>query len=382
MATKKPKNSASLAQQPHWNALTLSLIASAVVLGGYLIIKFIHASATTMYLSPPSANVVQNTTVAVAVRVNTGGESVNAVQANLTYPADKFDFISINDAGSAFGTVAESQGGSGSVRIARATQGGSAPIVGDALITTVNLRAKVNVGSGVVVFGAGSAVARSNGDGVNILSGTTGGTYTFQAAAVAPPPTPPTAPTPQPAPSPTARPAPTPVPVTKAPTPVPPPVTVTKTPTPAAAPPVPTQATNPPTVAPSHVNVPLTGQSHLSYPVPIPLTPQSHIAGYVKPLAIGGTVLLLLVLAVMGIIWAQRSSTMHHEVAASTATSAGPTNNVPQAANITAPASPSNNVSPDGPPPPTTIYPANFQPTDTPAAPPPSGPQDGNNLTL
>ena len=59
-------------------------------------------AAATLYLSPASKTVNNGENFAVSVYTNTGGDPVNAVQANLSYPTATLQFISVDSSGSAF----------------------------------------------------------------------------------------------------------------------------------------------------------------------------------------------------------------------------------------------------------------------------------------
>ncbi|HEY4695176.1 MAG TPA: hypothetical protein VIH52_04425 [Candidatus Nanoarchaeia archaeon] len=130
-------------------------------------------AAATLYLSPASKTVNNGENFAVSVYTNTGGDPVNAVQANLSYPTATLQFISVDSSGSAFEIAAETSGGSGSVRIGKGTL---TPKTGVQLVGIVNFKA-IAAGTASVSFASGSAVLRST-DNANILSGPTGGTYT------------------------------------------------------------------------------------------------------------------------------------------------------------------------------------------------------------
>lgn len=182
---------------------TWLILCSVLVLAGFLVVIRIYATAATLYLSPASATVNVGSNFSVAVRVNTGGDAVNAVQANLSYPASLLDFVSISGAGSAFEIQAESSGGNGQIRIGRGTV---QPVSGDALVATITLKGKAS-GTATVSFNGDSAVVRSS-DSANILSSTQSGTYTVQTPPNPPPPPPPPPPgsPPPPPPSPGAPP--------------------------------------------------------------------------------------------------------------------------------------------------------------------------------
>jgi hypothetical protein len=126
-----------------------------------------------LYLKPSSQNVNAGSTVTLEVWVDTGGTGVNAVQANLTYPTDKFDFGGINGKGSAFEVQALSTGGNGKINIARGHVG---EIKGVNLVARVNLIAKTNKGDADISFVSGSAVVRTS-DHTDILKDKTGAAF-------------------------------------------------------------------------------------------------------------------------------------------------------------------------------------------------------------
>ncbi len=135
-----------------------------------------HALAGTasLYLSPGSKTLTTGATLSVAIRLSTD-DNVNAVKAVLSYPADKLDFLSVSDSGSAFNIAAKTTGGGGSVQVDRGIIG---TVTGDVLVATVNFRVSAGSGSGSVLFSGGSAAVRAS-DNANILAGTSGGTYYF-----------------------------------------------------------------------------------------------------------------------------------------------------------------------------------------------------------
>src|SRR3989344_5362988 len=101
------------------------------------------AATANLYLSPASGSVSKGSILTVNIRENSGSEPVNSVQANLSYPANLLDFVSINSS-SAWGVVAQNSGGSGSVQIAR----GALPAVsGDQLVARVRFRGKTDSGT-------------------------------------------------------------------------------------------------------------------------------------------------------------------------------------------------------------------------------------------
>lgn len=137
------------------------------------------AAAATLSLSPGSSTVSQGSTLTVTVRVNSD-EPINGVQANLSYPANLLDFVSIGSS-SAFSIVAQNSGGGGSVQIGR----GALPAVsGSQSVATVRFRAKTNTGTATISFAGGSSVASASSNS-NIMTGSISGNYSLKAPAVA-----------------------------------------------------------------------------------------------------------------------------------------------------------------------------------------------------
>lgn len=160
-------------------------ILSSFLIGSFLSSLVLAASAGpalsagSIYLSPGSSTVYGGTSFSVSVRINTGGGSVDAVQANLSYPADKLDFLGVSYGGSSFEIQAESSGGGGSVRMGRGSLSAKS---GDLLIGTVTFRAKQSSGTAVVSFASGTEGVKA---GKVVTSAGGGATYSFSEA---PPP--------------------------------------------------------------------------------------------------------------------------------------------------------------------------------------------------
>lgn len=101
---------------------------------------------------------------------------MSIVEVYLAYPSDKLEFVEVDYTGSDFDFPVEGTGGDGSIHIIRGNFGS---VSGDKLIANIKLKAKGASGSAQVSFEDGSAVL--NTDGQDILSGTSGGTYTISA---------------------------------------------------------------------------------------------------------------------------------------------------------------------------------------------------------
>jgi len=176
-----------------------------------------YAASATLYLSLSSGSVVSGSTLTLYVYEDSGTEPVNAVQANLSYPASQLQFLSISSS-SAFSVVAQNTGGSGSVQIGR---GALPSVTGNQLVATVQFKALVGSGTAAVSFAGGSQVVSANSN-TNIMTASPGGSYGLTAPAPSPTPTPSPAPTTSKSSSTTkaiATPAPSPAPAPKDTTP-------------------------------------------------------------------------------------------------------------------------------------------------------------------
>ncbi|MEO7904315.1 MAG: cohesin domain-containing protein [Candidatus Saccharimonadales bacterium] len=122
------------------------------------------SSVPRLYLTPVTGIFATGATFTMTIKEDSRSVAVNAIQANLTYPTTRLEFISINTSTSPFTTTVESTGGSGSVKIGVALLGGSR--TGDQIVATVTFKASTS-GSAVVSFAAGSVIA-SEADSTDI----------------------------------------------------------------------------------------------------------------------------------------------------------------------------------------------------------------------
>jgi chitodextrinase len=167
----------SITQRKPINVLLASVVTVLIVGAGYYVISsFAAAGAATLSLSPASLIVANNQTFTVDIREDSGSATVNAVQANLTYPSTSLEFVSVDATTSAFPLEAQSTGGGGSVTLARAINGGQTPLTGSQLVARVTFKSLMTVGSATVSFGAGSAVV-SSVDNTALTLTTLTGTY-------------------------------------------------------------------------------------------------------------------------------------------------------------------------------------------------------------
>jgi hypothetical protein len=129
-----------------------------------------QAATASLYVSPASGAVAVGSIIPVQIRVNSGSDPVNAIQANLTYNSAQLGYQSVDSTGSAFSLMANTQTAPGTIKLARATGGGESPVSGDNLFATVYFKALTTAGTSSIAIAAGSAVVRST-DSVDILVG-------------------------------------------------------------------------------------------------------------------------------------------------------------------------------------------------------------------
>jgi hypothetical protein len=132
-------------------------------------------ASQALYFSPDGSTVASGQTLTVQIRENSGTTAVNAVQANLSYPADKLKFNSIDTGSSAFSIAAPSNGGSGKVAIARGT---TTAVTGDQLVASVSFTVIGN-GMASLAFTGGSALVTS-ADHKNLVDTLGTATYHLQ----------------------------------------------------------------------------------------------------------------------------------------------------------------------------------------------------------
>jgi hypothetical protein len=152
-------------------SLSLGLLAA------FSLILPVYADSGSIYIVANKSTVVNGSTVIVAVYMNGGGNSVNAVQTNLSYPTDKLQYVGVNYSGSAFDIAAANSGGGGSVSIARGTTGA---VTGVGLVATVTFKASA-VGAASVDIAGGSALAANGGE---VAAGTSGVHFSIVAPSI------------------------------------------------------------------------------------------------------------------------------------------------------------------------------------------------------
>ena len=150
----------------------------AVFAGAFLLFAGDAWAAASIYVSPPSGIFTVGSTFTVSLYVNTGGQYINAVEANLTFPPDKLQVVSPTTGRSmvqvwvAQPTYSNSEG---TLKFQ-----GAIPTPGiqtDAgLISTVTFRVK-GIGTATLRIDDASRVLLNDGRGTDILGQKTDGIY-------------------------------------------------------------------------------------------------------------------------------------------------------------------------------------------------------------
>jgi len=134
------------------------------------------STPSSMTLTPATKSLNVGDSLDVSVYGDSGVDTVNAVQANLSYPTDKLDFVKSVGNQSAWPIEAQNTASNGVVMIGR---GATTPVTGKNLIATVTFKAK-SAGTVQIAFVSGTGMIRST-DNTAEPSVNTGAAYTINA---------------------------------------------------------------------------------------------------------------------------------------------------------------------------------------------------------
>ena len=149
-------------------------VAAAAGLGG---LAAPAAAATTapqasLYLTPAAGSPGVGDELDVQIRVNTGSQQTNAVQADLTYPSSKLSVLGFDNSTTAFPITAQQQASNGLIQVARGTV---TPVSGDTNLTTIRFRV---IGTGTAqVCPTDQSQIVSASTNLEILSAKSGATF-------------------------------------------------------------------------------------------------------------------------------------------------------------------------------------------------------------
>ncbi|MCD4762272.1 cohesin domain-containing protein [bacterium] len=137
-----------------------------------------QAGGASLYLSPSTGTYVIGSNFKVSVKVNTGGQVINAAEGTISFDKNLLDVVSVSKGGAIFPYWTTEPGFSNSA--ATVSFGGGLPppaYSGTAgHIITITFRAKMS-GAARVSFSSGAVLAH-DGKGTNILSSMGSGSYT------------------------------------------------------------------------------------------------------------------------------------------------------------------------------------------------------------
>lgn len=157
-----------------------------VFLSSFCLITPVKAAGASLFLSPPSATYAVGSTFSIKVNINSGGDAINATEANLIFNPDEISIVSLSKTGSIFSLWTTEPTFSNSV--GNIVFGGGTPngFTGSSgTIITIRFSARANASS-QISFSSGSILA-ADGKGTNILSTMNGAVYTLTARVVTPP---------------------------------------------------------------------------------------------------------------------------------------------------------------------------------------------------
>lgn len=181
------------------------------------------ASAAELFATPQTGTHGLNTIFSLDVKINSQGDSINAAQAHVTFPATILEVSSVSISGSVFGFWPEEptfSNTNGTVDFIGGTVNG---VSGASLhVLTIAFRAK-SVGEAHISLDDG-AITIDDGTGTNVLTGATGANHRVSVSAVVPQ---------APAPAPEVVPGGTQQPLPLPGEPIPPPVIIERVPEPA-----------------------------------------------------------------------------------------------------------------------------------------------------
>lgn len=160
--------------------ITFFLVALIAVSGLLFPVNGEAQSGATLALSPATGSFYVGSTFSVSIFANTGGNDINAVEVDLTFPPDKLQIVSPT-AGESFISVWMLQPEFSNIDGTLSLVGGlPSPGINtsNGLVTTVTFRIR-RPGEAIIQFKKSSKVLRNDGLGTNILTSLVGGRYTL-----------------------------------------------------------------------------------------------------------------------------------------------------------------------------------------------------------
>jgi len=169
-------------QQTHLIAVIKTALLLFLLLG-----FFAFADAANLSVSPSSGSYSAGQTFTATIQVDPAGDSVNAVEADLTFDKTVLSVVNVSKTGSVFSLWTTEPAFSNTAGTISFGGGSPTPFSSRSTLLTVTFRTLTN-GTGAVAFGTASALA-ADGRGTDVLANKNGASYTV-AAATTPTPTP------------------------------------------------------------------------------------------------------------------------------------------------------------------------------------------------
>lgn len=139
-----------------------------------------YAFAADLVVSPSSGAYAAGQTFTVTIQADPKGDSINAVEAGLTFNSAALSVVNISKTGSVFSLWTTEPTFSNTAGTISFGGGSPTPFSSRSTLVSVTFRT-LAPGSGTVAFGTASALA-ADGRGTDVLKGKVGGTYTVTAA--------------------------------------------------------------------------------------------------------------------------------------------------------------------------------------------------------
>jgi len=152
-----------------------SIVLSFVVLASLALFPTpAYAAAASISMTPSVTSATTNETITVTITEDSGTEPVNAVQANLSYPASSLQYVSTNDS-TAFPIDAQTAANNDIIQLAR---GAYTPVSGSQPVAVLTFKVLGSTGAAAMAFASGTAVVSSTSN-TNIASNETGTSLTL-----------------------------------------------------------------------------------------------------------------------------------------------------------------------------------------------------------
>jgi len=158
------------------NSLAIFVVLLVSVVGVVLLAGSRAATGATLSLASTSTSVAPGSNFSVTIKEDSGSDPINSVQAGLDYDATQLQFVGLTE-GTAFPMVAATSTSTpGVILVGRATQ--TTPVTGSNDVVTANFKVIATSGSINLSFDKNYSFVVRSTDNVDVLSTTTGSTYT------------------------------------------------------------------------------------------------------------------------------------------------------------------------------------------------------------